>query len=355
MPICPHGHQSQTADYCDFCGMPMGAPPVQQAPHAMPGGQPGPGAPTPTAGLPMCPICSTPRTGQYCEECGYNWDLAPAGTGGGMQQPPAHGPQVPPPPGPGPGPQPAGFRDPGFQAPGAQVTNQPPYPGPQMTPPPVPQPPVPTPEGQSGGGFGGGYGNYVTGDTSGGAGTEYFLAPPQGPGQPGPGQPDPDYGQGFGQDYGQPQPGPGAAPVPAPPARRGTWIAVVTADREYFNDMMARSGPEASGLYFPPFSPERRVPMTGQGQLRIGRRSHQRGTVPEIDLSIAPEDPGASHQHALLQEQPDGSWVVIDQDSTNGTTLNGAAESLSPFVPVELHDGDRIHVGAWTTITVHCA
>ncbi|MEY9845273.1 FHA domain-containing protein [Streptacidiphilus sp. MAP5-3] len=356
MPICPHGHQSQTADYCDYCGMPMGAPP---APHPMPGGQPGPGpgVPTPTAGLPMCPICSTPRTGQYCEECGYNWDLAPVGGGGGMQPPPLPTPE----PQPRVTPQPPypGAHVPGLQVPGPQVTNQPPYPGPQVTAPPVPQQPLPTPpvqgtpmapppEGRPGGGFGGGYGNYVTGDTSGGAGTEYFLAPPQGPGQPGqPGQPDPDYGH--------PQPGPGAAPVAAPPARRGTWIAVVTADREYFGDMMARSGPEAGGLYFPPFSPERRVPMTGQGQLRIGRRSHQRGTVPEIDLSIAPEDPGASHQHALLQEQPDGSWVVIDQDSTNGTTLNGAAESLSPFVPVELHDGDRIHVGAWTTITVHCA
>jgi hypothetical protein len=139
------------------------------------------------------------------------------------------------------------------------------------------------------------------------------------------------------------------------PGYRGTWIAVVAADRDYFQDMMARSGPDASGLYFPPYSPERRVPMTGQGQLRIGRRSHQRGTVPEIDLSIAPEDPGASHNHALLQEQPNGSWVVIDQDSTNGTSLNGSPDPLPPFTPVELKNGDRIHVGAWTTITVHCA
>jgi pSer/pThr/pTyr-binding forkhead associated (FHA) protein len=119
--------------------------------------------------------------------------------------------------------------------------------------------------------------------------------------------------------------------------------------------MMSRSGPDAAGLYFPPYSPERRIPMTGQGQLRIGRRSSQRGTVPEIDLSIAPEDPGASHEHALLQEQPNGGWVVIDQNSTNGTTLNGAAEPLPKYTPVELKNGDRIHVGAWTTITVHCA
>jgi pSer/pThr/pTyr-binding forkhead associated (FHA) protein len=75
--------------------------------------------------------------------------------------------------------------------------------------------------------------------------------------------------------------------------------------------------------------------------------------VPEIDLSIAPEDPGASHQHALLQEQPDGGWVVIDQDSTNGTTLNGAPDPLDAHQPIQLKDGDRIHIGAWTTVTVH--
>jgi hypothetical protein len=194
----------------------------------------------------------------------------------------------------------------------------------------------------------GGYGSYITGDTNGGN-TEYVLAPPtpagQGGGVPGPGQ----------DLFGPPSSSMGQAPQQGAPGYQGTWIAVVSADRDYFQDMMERSGPEAAGLYFPPYSPERRVPMTGQGQLRIGRRSHQRGTVPEIDLSIAPEDPGASHNHALLQEQPGGGWVVIDQDSTNGTSLNGSPDPLPPFTPVELKNGDRIHVGAWTTITVHCA
>ncbi|WP_322975157.1 FHA domain-containing protein [Peterkaempfera bronchialis] len=143
-------------------------------------------------------------------------------------------------------------------------------------------------------------------------------------------------------------------PAPEPPARTN-WVAVVSADRDYFAEMMARSGPEAQGLYFPPYCPERRIPMTGRGQLRIGRRSHHRGTVPEIDLSVPPEDPGASHQHALLQEQPDGNWIVVDQDSTNGTTVNGSPDPISPHTSVPLQDGDRIHVGAWTTITIHRA
>ncbi|MFD0330538.1 FHA domain-containing protein [Streptacidiphilus monticola] len=44
--------------------------------------------------------------------------------------------------------------------------------------------------------------------------------------------------------------------------------------------------------------------------------------------------------------------MVIDQDSTNGTTLNGAPDPIPAHTPVALKDGDRIHVGAWTTITV---
>lgn len=54
----------------------------------------------------------------------------------------------------------------------------------------------------------------------------------------------------------------------------------------------------------------------------------------------------------MLVQQPDGSWAVVDQNSTNGTTVNGGEEPIQPFVPVPLQDGDRVHVGAWTTITV---
>ncbi|MFD7645267.1 FHA domain-containing protein [Kitasatospora sp. NPDC059795] len=180
-------------------------------------------------------------------------------------------------------------------------------------------------------------------------GTSFRLTPPGQHGQP-------QHGQ-----HGQPQPGQHGQPghqghgQPSAAPQRTAWVAVVAADPDYFNDMMARSGPEAAGLSFPPYTPERRIPLTGRGQLRIGRRSQQRGTVPEIDLSVSPEDPGASHQHALLAEQPDGSWVVVDQDSTNGTTLNGGPDTLPPHTAIPLNDGDRVHIGAWTTITVHRA
>ncbi|MFC1416569.1 FHA domain-containing protein [Streptacidiphilus cavernicola] len=319
MPICPQGHDSPTADYCDYCGWPIAEQPRQGQQQQW--GNPGPSQVTtapPTTGLEMCPICSTPQTERYCEECGYDYDLASPSRR--AQQPPRQQqPQQQ-----GYGQQQSGYsQQQGGQQGYGQPSQQSQPPSGYRQGPPAPATPSP-PYGVQAGTYGGV--QYSTGDTSGGFGTDFLLQPPQGGGRPD-----------------QPQP------------NRVTWVATVAADRDYFNDMMARSGPDAAGLYFPPYSQDRRVPMTGRGQLRIGRRSHQRGTVPEIDLSTAPEDPGASHQHALLQEQPDGGWVVIDQDSTNGTTLNGSAESLPAHAPVHLKDGDRIHVGAWTTITVHHA
>ncbi len=139
-----------------------------------------------------------------------------------------------------------------------------------------------------------------------------------------------------------------------PPPQYGTpagWTAVIAPDREYFMAMMQRSGPDATGLNLPAYSPEQHLPLTGN-QITIGRRRHSTGEAPDIDLSVPPEDPGVSHKHAVLVQQPDGSWAVVDQNSTNGTTLNGAEDPIQPYVPIPLNDGDRVHVGAWTTITV---
>jgi predicted component of type VI protein secretion system len=54
----------------------------------------------------------------------------------------------------------------------------------------------------------------------------------------------------------------------------------------------------------------------------------------------------------MLTRLEDGAYEVADLDSTNGTTLNGGDVTLQPGRPHRLADGDRIHVGAWTTITV---
>ena len=100
--------------------------------------------------------------------------------------------------------------------------------------------------------------------------------------------------------------------------------------------MMQRSGPEAAGLNLPAYSPEQQLPLSGN-QITIGRRRHSTGESPDIDLSVPPEDPGVSHQHAVLVQQPDGCWAVVDQNSTNGTTINGGEDPIQPYVPVPLH------------------
>jgi predicted component of type VI protein secretion system len=48
----------------------------------------------------------------------------------------------------------------------------------------------------------------------------------------------------------------------------------------------------------------------------------------------------------------DGAYALRDAGSTNGTTLNDDLRPLARDVTMPLSDGDRIRVGAWTTITV---
>ncbi len=95
---------------------------------------------------------------------------------------------------------------------------------------------------------------------------------------------------------------------------------------------------------------DRRIPLT-HVLVTIGRR-RSTGHTPFIDLCGDPEDPGVSHEHAILIQQPDSTWSLIDKGSTNGTTVNGTEDPIAPYKPVPLTDGDRVHVGLWTTITV---
>jgi pSer/pThr/pTyr-binding forkhead associated (FHA) protein len=67
---------------------------------------------------------------------------------------------------------------------------------------------------------------------------------------------------------------------------------------------------------------------------------------------VPPADTAVSHRHAELRRQPDGGWAVVDCGSANGTYLNDAPEPLPSGELVAISDGDRIHLGAWTTIDV---
>jgi len=144
-----------------------------------------------------------------------------------------------------------------------------------------------------------------------------------------------------------------ATSAPPPPASPSTWHAVVTADRAYFDRVVAAGGPDADAMEFPLYCPERRF-VLHDDRITIGRRSRTRGIFPDIDLTGPPEDPGVSASHALLLRTA-GRWSVVDLNSTNGTTTNNATTPLPPNTPHPLSDGDRVHLGAWTTLTIHLA
>ncbi len=125
---------------------------------------------------------------------------------------------------------------------------------------------------------------------------------------------------------------------------------MAASDRTYYDAVVAAGGPDAAAIEFPAYCPERRFALTGK-EMRIGRHSASRGLYPEIDLTGPPTDPGISRLHAVLVTEPDGSWSVLDPGSENGTQVNGNA--IAAGAKVALHDGDRIHLGAWTVITIH--
>jgi FHA domain len=139
-----------------------------------------------------------------------------------------------------------------------------------------------------------------------------------------------------------------AVPAPSPSAVQSVvWTAIVAADREFYERVLAGGGPDT--VEFPEFCPERRI--TVRDNALIGRRNRDQGVEPEIDLGIHPVDRGVSTQHAVLRVR-DSGLTVTDLGSTNGTSLNDSDDFLVNGEEIQLSDGDRVHVGAWTTITV---
>ena len=119
------------------------------------------------------------------------------------------------------------------------------------------------------------------------------------------------------------------------------WAAEVAPDLAYFK----RVAPD--GLAFPHAEAARTIALE-LTQVRIGRRARPGEVAPEIELG----DPAVSRLHATLIHASDGAWAIVDECSSNGTTLNEDDNPIPPHLPVSLRVGDRVHVGAWTTITL---
>ncbi len=226
MATCPSGHQSASDDFCDVCGVLIGAAP-SLAPDRAPaepgwagrrrtGTGTGPGVNVSGAGLvpeEPCPRCGVPRAGQFCESCGYDFTVAGQDT--------------------------------------LRARTRTCRPASARPPPHLPHPP-------------------------------HRRAASAGPACPRAGH------AGARQ----------AAPVP-PAAAAAEWTAVVNADRAYYDSVQAAGGPDAAGIAFPAYCPQRRFRLAGN-EVRIGRHSASSGIDPEIDLSVPPADPGVSRLHAVL-------------------------------------------------------
>ena len=133
------------------------------------------------------------------------------------------------------------------------------------------------------------------------------------------------------------------------PAHTG-WVAVAHADLDYYEAATALGDLEAPRVPFPRDWPSRTFVLSGE-RAWIGRRGRARGHRPEIDLGGWPFDPGVSRLHAVLLAVPDG-WALLDSGSAGGTSLNYPTARVPVDELTPLVDGDRIHLGAWTTITL---
>ena len=127
--------------------------------------------------------------------------------------------------------------------------------------------------------------------------------------------------------------------IPTPltsPIGGGSWELVVTVDPSLYVE------PDPN-IPCPANEPERTFPIDFAENL-IGRRSDRKDIHPEIPLT----DPGVSHRHAKILRQADGSYVLLDVGSTNGTHLNG--NLVAEGVRTALSGGDEITLGCWTRL-----
>ncbi len=94
---------------------------------------------------------------------------------------------------------------------------------------------------------------------------------------------------------------------------------------------------DATGRHF-------RVEPADQTAL-IGRSDRQAKVFANIDpTDEGGQVQGVSRRHARVH-YADGSYLLEDLESLNGTYLNG--HRLRPYLPEVLHDGDRLALGDW--------
>ncbi len=86
-------------------------------------------------------------------------------------------------------------------------------------------------------------------------------------------------------------------------------------------------------------------------ELMLGRIDPDTSEAPTIDLQDCDAiDKGVSRRHAKIVRRDGGTLNLVDQESDNGTFLNG--QRLVAHQPRILRDGDEIRLG-YLVLTVH--
>lgn len=94
-------------------------------------------------------------------------------------------------------------------------------------------------------------------------------------------------------------------------------------------------------LTYPTPEGSREIAMDGE-RVSLGRGS---------DADLRFEDDGLSRLHATIHRDGEKIWI-LDENSTNGTFVNGAKV---PPSGTPLKDGDRIKIGHYTDLRIRCA
>ena len=134
-----------------------------------------------------------------------------------------------------------------------------------------------------------------------------------------------------------------SAPCPGVPAEEGhqvsgnaaRWELILTVDANLYGT----PNPDA-----PLGQPPRKFRLFDRETL-VGRA----GTEVRVQVPVQ-GDAGVSRRQALLIQGGDGTLVLRDLNSANGTRVDGV--DVLPGVDTLLHDGAAIAIGAWTSITV---
>ncbi len=130
------------------------------------------------------------------------------------------------------------------------------------------------------------------------------------------------------------------------PAGPAPVTLVLGADRAHW-DRMVGSGEPA----FPGASPTLSLELTGDRAM-LGRvRAGADPAGVDLVLTGSAADPAISH-HQCIFERDGATWTVRDAGSANGTWINDATDPLADGAAHPLAPGDRILMGAWTSLTV---